>query len=530
MPHETGGFMDSRIDVPVAIVGAGPVGLALALGLARHGVATALLERNDGTSRTSRAPAVHVRTREVLRQWGVEDEFLEHGTLLQPLAMHSVEPGVAPLATIDFSVIEEEAQRPGLLVLEQSETERLLLAAVRRTGLCDVRFGTEVTGLVQRPASVSLECDTGGTRQRLTARYVVGCDGAGSFVRSATGMSFAGHTYRLQPLLADVRINERSELPWPRAWTGPGAFAFTVRLRPGLWRIVHLQQGAALADGDQDSDVSRAEVSRIVRQLLGDADFKLEWGSRFRIHRRSAPAFRAGNVLLAGDAAHVHSPASGQGMNAGIHDAHNLAWKLAATLDNRDGVRLLDSYDVERRSVTVGSTSRYTDVVTRAFIQAPGFVRRLSWAALRRALASVAMRRRIVRRVAMIDLDYPTSPLLRVNDRAAGVRLPDAVLEAPDGRTSRLYQLLPTGPALLHLCEQNGAGPSVPDHDDPPTPIITIGDGGWKDRSGILRRLLDGDHGAILVRPDAYVAYQWPYVPSAPRPRRPHRRRCRAGS
>ncbi|HSJ26034.1 MAG TPA: FAD-dependent monooxygenase [Longimicrobiales bacterium] len=510
--------MDHQTDVPVAIVGAGPVGLALALGLARHGVGSALLEQNDGTSRTSRAPAIHVRTREVLRQWRIEHEFMELGTLLQPLTMHSVAPGADPLATIDFDVIEEEAHQPGLLVLEQSETERLLLAAVRRTGLCDVRFGTKVTGLVQRPASVTLDCSTRRARRQLTARYVVGCDGAGSFVRDAIGLSFDGLTYRLRPLLADVRVDEAVGLPWPRARTGPGDFAFTVRLRPGLWRIVHLQHAPTSGDGGSDDEVSHTDVAACVHQLLGVRDFELAWGSRFQIHRRSAPAFRAGNVLLAGDAAHVHSPASGQGMNAGIHDAHNLAWKLAAALRDGDDGRLLDSYDVERRSVSVGTTSRYTDLLTRAFIQAPGFVRRLSWKALRGALGSTSLRRRIARRVAMIDLDYPASPLLRAGDRAAGVRLPDVMLHAPDGGRSRLYDLLPAGPVMLDLRARVSRGPASPVLDDGATlPAVAIGaNSDWTDRSGSLRRLLGEDDGMLLVRPDTHVA--WAHNPSAPFP------------
>jgi 2-polyprenyl-6-methoxyphenol hydroxylase-like FAD-dependent oxidoreductase len=483
---------------PVAIVGAGPTGLALALGLARHGVRSVLLEQKEGTSRTSKAPAVHLRTREVLRQWGVADRLERAGSIRQPLTLHTVRPHRSRLLSIDFSELAAEAEEPGLLVLEQDETERILLEAVRESGLCDVRFRCRVRGLSHDGAGVRLHVEGADDAGSIAATYAVGCDGAASTVREALGLPFPGMTYSLRPMLADVEIDDhRDALPQPRTWNGSGDFAFAVRLRPGLWRIVHLERAEPAGE-----EVSADHVAPHVDVLLGRGPFRLRWGSRFRIHVRAAPRFREGSVFLAGDAAHVHSPASGFGMNGGIQDAHNLAWKLARALAGPVSKRLLDSYDAERRDVVVEDTSRYTDRVTRLFIQAPRIAREMAWTAMRAMLKVGPLRRRTLRRITMLDLGYDRSPLLRIRHRAAGTRVPDPLLRASDGRTIRLYRLLPVGPVLLDVAHAR------PFAADPPLPdVIRIGPGGFEDTAGLLRALLGNRDGWILVRPDACIAW-----------------------
>jgi 2-polyprenyl-6-methoxyphenol hydroxylase-like FAD-dependent oxidoreductase len=495
-------------DNPVAIVGAGPVGLSLALGLARQGVRSILVEKKGATSSTSKAPGVHVRTREIFRQWGVEDSFLAAGELLETLTMHSVVEGRRPLLTLDYAELADEAERPGLLLLEQSETERLLLEAVRESGLCDVRFHTEVVALDHVAGGARLTVRSDGEARAVTATYVVGCDGASSFVRDALGLPFEGMTYSLRPLLADVRVGDgRDDLPQPRAATGRGGYAFAVRLRPGVWRIVHVPPGRPRQD-----EPSGDEVHEQVRRLLGRGPVEVEWASRFRIHVRSSPRFRVGHVLLAGDAAHVHSPASGYGMNGGIQDAHNLAWKLAYALRGADDGRLLDSYEVERRAVIVETISGYTDRITRIFIAAPPIVRNAAWLLLRGMMNVARFRRSGLRRFAMLDLDYRESPLLPDSARARGVRLPNPILRAPDGSTLRLYDLLPYAPVLLDVAVEDRPHQEPPPlHPAPaalPAPsVIRIGRDGFDEPSGLLRSLLDGRNGWILVRPDLHVAW-----------------------
>jgi 2-polyprenyl-6-methoxyphenol hydroxylase-like FAD-dependent oxidoreductase len=488
---------------PVAIVGAGPSGLALALGLARQGVRSVLLEREPSTSDYSRAPGIHIRTREVLRQWGVEDRFVDAGVLRRELTLHNAAPGRGTLLSVDFDTLQREAARPGVLFLEQGRTERLLLEAVGETGLCQVRFGTEVVGLESRPDRVRLETHSHGTAGAVEARLVVGCDGAGSFVRASLGLPFEGMTYSIRPMLADVQVGDlRDALPWPRLRNTKGGLTFTFRLRPGLWRLVRLDRG----NPDGDDHVAEEEINDRVTELLGPGPVVTVWASRFRIHRRASPRFRVGRVLLAGDAAHVHSPAGGLGMNAGVQDAHNLAWKLARALDGGDTDRLLDSYDVERRAVVVDSVSRYADFNTRTLLQAPAPVREAAFLLWRWATRIPAVRRSALRRASMIDLDYPASPILDPNERAAGVRLPNPPLRSRHGPEVRLYDLLPYRPTLLDINPERDAA-DTPTGSLPVQHVIRIGPGARTDPTGALEELLGGRRGWVLVRPDAHVAW-----------------------
>ena len=260
--------------------------------------------------------------------------------------------------------------------------------------------------------------------------------------------------------------------------------------------------GIETRDVAQGKDVPQAEVARRVNEVLGEGPVDVMWSSRFRIHKRSSPRFRVGRVLLAGDAAHVHSPIGGLGMNAGVQDAHNLAWKLAYALGGGHEDRLLDSYEVERQAVVVEDVSRFTDLVTRLFLQTPATVREVALMAYRTALKVGPIRKRMLRRLTMIDLDYPASPLLDKGERSAGVRLPNAVLQSPDGSDVRLYDLLPTGPVLIQVGGNGANGDNLPVSD-----VIRVGPGGVRDGSRLIHGLLDANDGWILVRPDAHVAW-----------------------
>ncbi len=511
-------------DIPVVIVGAGPVGLALAIGLRRHGVASVVLERSRTTSRHSKAAVIHVRTREVLRQWGIEQPFLQAGTLRASITLHTAADNRAR-ATLDLAELGSEAELPGLLLLEQSVTERLLLDELRGDAPGEVRFGAEVVALAQHADGVTVTARTDRGEERLEAAFVIGCDGASSSVRRLVGLPFRGLTYRTRPMLADIRVEDaRDALPWPRQHQGATGATNAVRLRPGLWRIIRLDDQAPPAgDGHTETPVDDTEVARRVEEVLGPGPFEVVWAERFRIHRRSSPRFRLGRIVLAGDAAHIHSPLGGLGMNAGVQDSHNLAWKLAATLAGGDGERLLGSYDVERRAAVVEQVSRTTDVATRMFLQSPPTIREHSVGAVAAALRIGPLRLRGLRALSMIDLSYPGSPLLDATHRSAGVRLPDPVLVTPGGREVRLHRLLPAAAAMLIQVASTSVSPPGPARDTPHSPTGTIpepvaagppgvhrlrvGPGHHRDPRGSLRGLLGGDDGWILVRPDAHVAW-----------------------
>lgn len=495
----------SATKAPVLIVGAGPVGLALALGLAHHGVRSIVVERKSTTSAQSKAPAIHIRTREIFRQWGVEEPMLAEGVLREHLTMHNATPGQRPFVSLDFSELADETDRPGILFLEQGATERILLKAVRATGMSDVRFDTEVVGLEVDESSASVTVQSGAVRTKLRADYVVGCDGARSFIRQALGLGFEGITYSVRPMLADVLVtDQRDRLPWPRLYNGVDGMTTTVRLRPGHWRIIRLESTAI----ERDEAVSSTEMQERLAEVLGEGPAEVIWASRFRIHLRHAARFRVGRVMLAGDAAHVHSPAGGLGMNTGIQDAHNLAWKLAYALAGGDAERLLASYDTERRAVAVESVSRYADFLTRAFLLAPRPIRRLAIALLPLLFKIPRARRNALRRATMIGLNYPPSPLLQAEDHRAGWRLPNVMLTASDGVPIRLYDLLGHQPALLYVGPADGADAAAwLDQERLAVTHAVVGPGSYEDRSGKLSALV-GEHGGwILVRPDRHIAW-----------------------
>ncbi|WP_052745443.1 FAD-dependent oxidoreductase [Allosalinactinospora lopnorensis] len=255
--------MDSTLGTlppaPVAIVGGGPVGLSLALGLARQGMRSILLERKAATSDRSKAPAIHLRSREIFRQWDTEQPLLDAGVLVRSLPLYRAATGRRPLLSFEFSELETEADRPGILFLEQGRTERVLLEAVRETGLCDLRFDSEVVRLVPGDGGVRLTVREEGAQRVLDAEFAVGCDGGGSFVRKALGLPFEGVTLPVRATLADIHVTDgRDSLPWPRTSNDRSTITSTQRLAPRHWRIVRLEAD----DPRQDGDVSEEEVHR----------------------------------------------------------------------------------------------------------------------------------------------------------------------------------------------------------------------------------------------------------------------------
>lgn len=478
-------------------MGGGPTGLSLALGLARLQIPSILLEKNSKTSDKSKAPGIHIRTREIFSMWGIEEEFLEAGNLKQAVDVFSpVNDRV--LLSVDFRELEREASRPGILVLEQGETESILCRAVRDTALCELRFNTEAIALAVGKEKISLTVSKpGDDKEEITAAYVIGCDGAGSFIRQALQLPFKGFTYSIEAILADVWINDsRDELPWPRFYNGTSV-TLALKLKKSLWRIIRLEPGKP----NRDKEISKAEIAPRVQEVLGEGEFQLEWANPFRIHRRSSPRFRKGRVLLAGDAAHVHSPAGGQGMNAGIQDAHNLAWKLAAILQGKDEENLLNSYEEERMRVVVKKVSRYTNFVTRIFLQSPKQFRRGSFFIVRRLLTIPALRKKFLRRTSMINGVYSNSVILPSSNKAAGRRLPNVRLKSTSDTSIRLYELLKYRAVLLKINTQEEV--ELPD----PVEIVTIGRGNYVDSSGLLQDIVGGREGWILVRPDAHIAW-----------------------
>jgi 3-(3-hydroxy-phenyl)propionate hydroxylase len=376
------------------VVGAGPVGLAVALGVARRGRSVLVLEKEPATAEHSRAPAIWPRTQEVLAGLGVLDRFLAEGIALPRVTLHDVDRG-RPLLTIPVAELAGATPYPQLLIVPQSRTERLLLAALREQPSAEVRFAAEVTGVEDEGAAVRVTFRHQGREETAASAFVVGCDGARSTVRKTIDASFEGVTYDTRAALADVRLRPDRELPFPRLTTRPG-LAIGIRIERDLWRLI---LPFAAADPLPLDD----RVARAVRHLFPGADgHDTVWRSEFRLHRRVASRFAAGRVALAGDAAHLNSPVGGQGMNAGLQDAEALVEALAAALAADDPAPLA-VYERLRRPAVEQGVNPFTDRLTRLLLFARGRAIRPLLAVARQALRLPPLRRRFLRRIAMLD-------------------------------------------------------------------------------------------------------------------------------
>jgi 2-polyprenyl-6-methoxyphenol hydroxylase-like FAD-dependent oxidoreductase len=327
----------------VLIVGAGPTGLALALFLAKSGVKPRIIEKNSGPGQESRAMVVQARTLEFYRQLGFADETIRRG--IKDEAIHVWEGGheTAQIRFGDFG--EGLSPYPFALSFPQDDHERLLVEQLNAAGV-DVEWGTELTGFVNEGDCVRATLQANGIESECVASYLCGCDGAHSAVRQQLGMSFPGGTYDQKFYVADVEA------------TGPAAvnngfsmclaahmicLVFPIR-STGMHRLIGL---VPVELADQDS-LTFEDIRPHLDKLVKIEVSRVNWFSLYRVHHRVADHFRVERAFILGDAGHIHSPAGGQGMNTGIGDAVNLAWKLAAVLQDRADPTLLDTYESER--------------------------------------------------------------------------------------------------------------------------------------------------------------------------------------
>jgi 2-polyprenyl-6-methoxyphenol hydroxylase-like FAD-dependent oxidoreductase len=348
--HDQGeATMDSSIGLPqsadVVVVGAGPTGLAIAVTLASAGIDFVVVDRLAEGANTSRAAVVHARTLEVLDELGAAEELIARGVRVSRFA---VRDGSRRLLTVPFDKLP--TRHPYALMVPQNETESVLLGRLRDLG-GDVHRPYEVTSVAQGDDGVKLTMSTG---EVLQAKYVVGADGMHSAVREASGIGFTGSAYAESFVLADVTMDwapGRDEVSLTFSTAG---IAVVAPLPDGRYRVV-------VTVNDAPADPDLADVQRLLDERTpGQARVTgLVWSSRFRIHHRVADHYRAGRLFLAGDAAHVHSPAGGQGMNTGIQDGYALGRAIAAGE--------LDGYEAARRPVAqrvVAFTDRMTRIAT----------------------------------------------------------------------------------------------------------------------------------------------------------------------
>lgn len=457
--------------VDVVVVGAGPTGLMLACELALGGVAVRVLEERASAPNITRAFAVHARTLELLDARAMAEDLVPRGVQVFELAP----PGGS---TMDLR--ELPGRYAMLLIVPQSGTEQVLEARAGELGVPIVR-GAKVVGLTKEGDGVTVQCADGET---IRAQYVVGCDGAHSTVRRLVGIDFAGKQYETHILLADVALS-RAPSDTLTGVTNERGVVLMIPFGDGWFRAIawdRLREQAPLSE-PVTLDEIRDSFMRVADDDFGMTEMR--WSSRFLSERRQARHYRSGRVFIAGDAAHVHSPLGGQGMNTGIGDAMNLGWKLAAAVNGSAPPGLLDSYETERHPVGA-MVLRTTDAFNQVVLGRSKLLR-IARTVVIGTLTRVPKTRRLMREfLSGIGIAYPHQ---RGDNSLVGRRMPDV-----DCDGTRVYKLLREGKFVLITA----------------TPV-DIG------RSDIVHVV--GRHpelpGAVLVRPDSYVAWADDEVPSA---------------
>jgi len=364
-------------ETDVLIVGAGPTGLTLAAALAAKGVHTTLIDRQAAGANTSRAAVVHARTLEVLEPLGVAQTLVSRGIPAQRFTIRDRDRVLVPIGFEDLPT-----PYPYTLMISQADTESVLLQRLTRLG-GRVQRPRTLVGLTQDATKATALLDDGS---RVSARYVVGADGMHSAVREQAGIPFSGGSYDESFSLADVRLTGAVPRDEVILYFSPAGMVVVAPLPGGVHRIV-----STVDEAPENPDVAFVQALLDTRGPEREKAVMHEvlWGSRFRVQHRIADAYRAGRVVLAGDAAHVHSPAGGQGMNAGILDAMSLADALEAALAGHTGA--LDAYGAQRRPVAQQIVA-LADRLTRMATIRPGL------RSLRNLLLSTVSRLPAVRR------------------------------------------------------------------------------------------------------------------------------------
>jgi len=456
----------------VIVVGAGPVGLMAAGELAGAGIRCTVLERRAEESNLTRAFAVHARTLEQLDARGVADELVRRG---QPL------DAIQIFGRLRLDLSRLPSRFPFLLVIPQYHTEQVLEERAAALGVEVVR-GAEVTGLRQDADGVDVDVrarDGDGATDTRRAAFVIGADGVRSAIRTALGMPFPGRSVLRSVMLADVKFAEPPEEILTVSSTRAG-LSFVAPFGDGWYRIIAWDRHRQLPD---DAPVTLDEVRDIVRRTRG-TDYGMHdarWMSRFHSDERQVAQYRAGRVFLAGDAAHVHSPAGGMGMNAGMQDSANLGWKVAAAVHGWAPPDLLDSYQAERHPVG-RAVLRTSGGMLRA-----GIIGAAPLRAIRNAAGSVAFRlgpvtARAADTISGLGIAYPAE---RGAHPLTGRRAPDVALEG-----GRLYEALRSQRFVLVAPAAGWADVARP----------------WSDRADTVVAAAV-DRPLMLVRPDGYVAW-----------------------
>jgi 2-polyprenyl-6-methoxyphenol hydroxylase-like FAD-dependent oxidoreductase len=513
-------------DIDVLVAGAGPTGLTTALELVRHGVGVRIVDRRSAPSTRSRATIVHARTLEYFDRFGVADLAVREGHPIHQVEIYERGRRIAVLPLADPGV-EGRTRFPCALSLDQAATERILATALTQAGV-GIEWGTSVEAVTDFGSAVTVTLSRDGVIETAGARRVVGADGAASAVRRAVGITFDGTTYPHRGLLADVALD--FELPPNRLRLNltKGGFVGVLPLSGSWLRLFGAVPPGFVTDtGDGEishesyRDLASGDLQRWFDDyfMVGGTLTDVRWASLFRFHSRIASRFQSGNVFLAGDAAHIHNPAGGQGLNLGVGDAVNLGWKLALVATGAVDEEILSTYESERRSV-VETVTRATDrgfaLETTANPVALWLRARLAPVTLPLVTRLRPVRRLIFRMFSQTWINYHSSravaaKVARQAGPQAGDRAPHSPLGEPTNGRSVLDVLrLPGYQVLMFAGTKPGAGTL-----DPIEFEATLA-GRYAGRVGVFavsttessaHKVFHAEGGRIVVlRPDGHVA------------------------
>jgi len=501
---------DSAPDTDVLIVGAGPTGLMLANQLARYGVRSMIIDRHSGPAMQSRAMAIHARTLEIYRKLGIDDEAIALGR--NGVGVNAWTEGRLS-ARIPFGDIGRgKSPFPFVLMLGQDDNEVIMGARLQEAGV-EIQWNTELIALEENPNQVTaLLRLPDGSERRVTARYIAGCDGGNSTVRNLKGIAFPGSAYEHEFFVADTEAVGAMVPAELNVYLWRDGFHLFFPMRgQDRWRVI----GILPAPLRGRADVTFEMLAPSIRREAGaNLEFRqCNWFSTYRIYHRCTERFRDRRCLLLGDAAHVHSPMGGQGMNTGLQDAYNLAWKLALVVRGRADERLLDSYETERMQVAqqlLRSTDRaFTLIVSDS--RTAGFMRtRIVAKVVATAMKFSRARALAFRTLSQIGITYRDSDLSRnlPGSPSGGLRAGDrfpwlALRRSTDGPAEDLFDRMDDTRFKLLLFGQG---------------VPADGVGAADNMVQVLTFPADGDNGVALqdagipskafylVRPDGHVA------------------------
>lgn len=476
--------MKAQCEVEVLICGAGAAGLTLAIELARRGISFRLVEKNLAPFEGSRGKGIQPRTLEIFEDLGVVERMLAAGGPY-PVRRHYKDDG----GYTESAVVEGNDPTPGEpygrpLMLPQFLTETVMRERLLEWGQSP-EFGCELVGFEQDEQGVTARLLGRAGERTLRARWLVGADGGRSFVRGTLGIDFPGKTLGVRAMVADVRLTGLGREAWHSF--NDGDMQRMLAICPLAGTDLFQLQGPIAPDGDIDLGVDG--LTALVAQRTGRDDIAIQsvsWASAYAMNARLAARYRVGRVFLVGDAAHIHPPTGGQGLNTSVQDAYNLGWKLAAVVQGASDT-LLDTYEQERRPVAASMLGLSTQLLEA---QRRGEMRR-------------------GREVQQLDIGYPDSSLtlpdrLGQRELAAGSRAPDAPVRDASGQSGRLFELLRgTHWTLLGQEVEPGRVPSHPGlhvHTFGPRGDLRDDDGHFADAYA----LATGEW--VLIRPDGYIA------------------------